>query len=392
MAAAALSSAQPVPVPTSPQAAPASANVVEAKTLFDDAMALMKDGKYVEACPKLKESQELDPGTGTKYRLAGCYESTGLIGGAWTLFVEVADEAKAAGRADRETVARSRAASLKPKVPMMTVTVPAEAVSLPGLSIELDGAIVVRSKWSVPLAVDPGAHTVRASAPGKKPWQQTLHPLGGATLIVNVPILLDEAKPLPVAPTSTGMPAAPGAATGIPALTGKVPPARPVASGQSGHSSPSGSLPGRGQPQPAKSTRPSVMDYKEGQPIPLGYHVETRKGLTGAGAGVLGGFWALSAVIATAGVGYGTGDASWPLYVPIVGPFMAIGTTKELDESILLLVTDGGLQVGGATMLVLGLAIPVKKLVRDSATLKLSPDVALAPVFTGNSFGVTGTF
>ena len=53
------------------------ATVARAQALFDEALALMKAGKYAEACPKLEESDQLDPGMGTEYRLAECYESDG---------------------------------------------------------------------------------------------------------------------------------------------------------------------------------------------------------------------------------------------------------------------------------------------------------------------------
>ena len=76
---------------TSTSARADQAAVARAQTLFDEALALMKAGKYAEACPRLEESDQLDPGMGTEYRLAECYESDGKIVRAWTFFRAVAD-------------------------------------------------------------------------------------------------------------------------------------------------------------------------------------------------------------------------------------------------------------------------------------------------------------
>src|SRR6185369_5679854 len=73
-----------------------------AQGLYDAAAELIKAGKFAEACPKLEESQRLDPAMGTQFFLAGCYEKTGRPTSAWSLFLEVAAAAKAAGNTVRE--------------------------------------------------------------------------------------------------------------------------------------------------------------------------------------------------------------------------------------------------------------------------------------------------
>src|SRR4051812_10257047 len=58
--------------------------------LFDEARRLMADGKFAEACPKLEESQRMDPGIGILFNLGDCYEHLGRTASAWISFRDVA--------------------------------------------------------------------------------------------------------------------------------------------------------------------------------------------------------------------------------------------------------------------------------------------------------------
>lgn len=169
--------------------APTQAEVDQAQRAFDEGLALLQQKRYAEACPRLEESQRLDPGTGTKFRLAECYEGLGRLGTAWTLYAEVSTEAKAAGRADRDAQASQRALALRPRVPWITIEVPAEVASVPGVKVIRDGAPVPPADFGKPLAVDPGAHTIRVSAPKRGPWSQNVQSVEGGTITVAVPKL-----------------------------------------------------------------------------------------------------------------------------------------------------------------------------------------------------------
>ena len=192
------------------------ASVARAQGLFDEAIVLMKAGKYAEACPKLEESDKLDPGMGTEYRLAECYESAGKIASAWTVFRAVADVAQREGKGERAAVAIRRAADLAPRVPMLLVMVP-ESSRFSGLSVRIDGNLIPPSDWGHKIPVDPGKHLMAARAPTRIGWVNAISPVEGKLTTVVVPALGDGTlPPLPPPPplVKAPPPVQPGLSTG----------------------------------------------------------------------------------------------------------------------------------------------------------------------------------
>jgi hypothetical protein len=174
-----------------------------ARGLFYEARTLMQQNKFAEACPKLEESLRLDPGLGTQFNLADCNEHIGQITTAWAGFLDVAAHAKAAHQADREKVARKRAAALEPRLPKLVV----EVTGAPqGLEVKRDGVVVGSAAWGTAIAVDPGTHKISASAPGKQTWETTVTSIEAKTARVTVP---RELPPAPGAVPVAVVPAAP---------------------------------------------------------------------------------------------------------------------------------------------------------------------------------------
>jgi hypothetical protein len=150
-------------------------------------MRLAKAGDYAGACPKLAESQRLEPSLGVQYYLADCLERVGRSASAWANFVEVANKAHLAGEAAKEDTARQRANELEPKLARLTVEV--EDDKVPGLSVRRGAIDVGAGQWGVAVPIDPGSYELEASAPGYETWKKTIQIAAGAAVSEKVPAL-----------------------------------------------------------------------------------------------------------------------------------------------------------------------------------------------------------
>ena len=185
-----------------------------AESLFNEALALLANKKVAEACPKLEASQRLDPGVGTLLYLADCYQQVGRTASAWGTFREAAYLAKA-GKDERESVAVESARTLEPQLSYLTV----EVTPPPGVTLDIrrDGKPMADALWNTAIPVDPGTHTVEASAAGKKPWSTSVEVGAGPRHeSVVVPALEDApvAPPPPVAVPVSAPPPEPPPASG----------------------------------------------------------------------------------------------------------------------------------------------------------------------------------
>jgi len=162
--------------------AESSTNAAGAEALYEEARGLMKQGDFQRACPKFKQSYDLDPGGGTLLNLAECYEKQGKFASAWSTFKEALVVAQRDGRSERVEYAKKHLAVVEPKLSKIVIEVPSEA-NEPGLTVTLDGAPLGAAAWGVGMPVDPGTHQVTASAPNKAPFEQRLDIESGSTTL-----------------------------------------------------------------------------------------------------------------------------------------------------------------------------------------------------------------
>jgi len=225
----------------------------------------------------------------------------------------------------------------------------------------------------------------------------------------------DEAPPAEVDPQALPTEPAETAPADEPTEVADEPAAEPEAADEPATGCPTAAAPAHprpparpaGPPVPPLATGPDELEWVEGAAIPPGYEPDTRvrKGLLIGGLVTFGVAWLGSAAAAsylieeerygdrTFQVGDDDGEeypAAAALYVPVVGPFVAIGTMDPNKRITAALVADGVVQVGGVAMALAGLVFQEKVLVRSNAA-----SVTVAPTVGTRGAGglsVSGSF
>ena len=176
-----------------PAAAQGASDIARAEALFNEATKLLQSENYAEACPKFAASQLLVRGIGVTLFLGECYERQGKTMSAWVQFRQAERIATDKGDKKRATVARERVQRLSGAVPSIQINVAREA-DVPGLVVKRDGLEVQRSEWGVAEPVDPGEHSVVATAPQKEDWQSTVQtPAKKDLTVIDIKPLVDRA-------------------------------------------------------------------------------------------------------------------------------------------------------------------------------------------------------
>jgi hypothetical protein len=140
-------------------------DAVAAEALFRDGREAWKRGDFAQACPKLRESQRLDPAPGTLLNVAQCDEKQNLLASAWQHYTEVLDQLKPGD--PRYTVAQQGASNLALRVPKLKVSLAPDAPS--NATITRDDVVLGAASLGIALPADPGTHNILVTCPGRKP-------------------------------------------------------------------------------------------------------------------------------------------------------------------------------------------------------------------------------
>jgi tetratricopeptide (TPR) repeat protein len=160
----------------------------QADQLFQQGRELLEQGRFAEACEKLRRSEELAPAVGTLLNLGYCLEQIDKMRSAMEAYSEAEILARKAGDTKRAAFAKERLAVIEPKQMKLIVrVVPPEA---PGLVVTRNGARVPKTDWGQPIPVDAEDFAIEASAPEHASWKGVVTARGdGAVITVYVPPL-----------------------------------------------------------------------------------------------------------------------------------------------------------------------------------------------------------
>jgi hypothetical protein len=202
---------------------PASAQALDrpaqAAVFFDEAKTMMDSGNFAEACPKLAESESLDPQVGTMLNLALCYEALGKTASGCLMWRDAAVAAARKLQSDREKLARDRAEKVCSRAPQIAVDVAPQS-GRGHVEVTINDVLLPRERWGTSQPFDSGEYELRATGEGLRAWSSKVvvdetHP---ALVVVPVlaPVSNDSTTPSAPAPdrTARGLTIA-GWATGV---------------------------------------------------------------------------------------------------------------------------------------------------------------------------------
>jgi hypothetical protein len=173
-----------------------AADKAAADALFNEGKKLIGQGDDAAACEKFEASLAKLTQLGTRIALASCYEKLGRTASAWGAFRAAAAAASKANDR-RQQFCEDHALALEAALSMIAIKIDA-ANLVDGLDVKRDGSPVMPAELGMPVPVDPGEHTVAASAPGRVAWSTTVSiPATPGTVEVHVPALDQIPDPAP---------------------------------------------------------------------------------------------------------------------------------------------------------------------------------------------------
>lgn len=177
-----------------------------AQRLFDEGRALMKQKKFAQACDKLRESQNLDPGGGTLLNLGICHRYEGRTATAYVVLTQALALARERHRQDRVATAERHLNELANVISRLTIRL-SQGLAANEVEIRIDDALLSVDALDQAIPIDPGVHEVQASQKGKIPWSTriTIAPVADER-VVEIPLLEPEPVAIPEPPEPTPPP------------------------------------------------------------------------------------------------------------------------------------------------------------------------------------------
>jgi hypothetical protein len=191
-----------------PCRAQGSGDLAAARLLFAEAVADEDARRYEPALDKFRRVAAVKETANVRYRIASCLDALGRRAEAVAAYDAVVRVgAQEAGAADAVRASRERATQLEPSIARLEVTLPSGAPS--DAQVFIDDAPVDARALGGSLPLEPGRHTLRATATGRTPFETAVQ-LGAGGRVAIAVTLPTSAATLGGAPSTN--PPGPGAA------------------------------------------------------------------------------------------------------------------------------------------------------------------------------------
>jgi hypothetical protein len=183
-------------------AQPSPEELSQARAKFQQATELEQAGNWAAALQAFREVGQVKMTPQVRYHIALCEENLGKLVAALGGYELAAADADAVGPGFREEV-ESSIRRLQARIPHLTVE---RGPGAEAATIALDGVSLGASSVGVPVPVDPGPHTLSATAPGYENFSTTVEVAEGGEESVTVELTqLEETTAKPVAPPPSGV-------------------------------------------------------------------------------------------------------------------------------------------------------------------------------------------
>jgi hypothetical protein len=193
--------------------AQSEADLAAARTMFAQGVADEDAKRYETALAEFRRVAEVKETANVRYRIASCLEALGRMAEAMASYETAVRVGEGdPGAADAVRASRDRAAQLDRLVPRLTIAFARPPPA--GAEVELDDTPVDPVALRDPIALDPGHHSIAATAPGVAPFHTgvTLSEGGRVTITVDLaPAPLPETRGEAPAPTAAKNPPPVGA-------------------------------------------------------------------------------------------------------------------------------------------------------------------------------------
>ncbi len=144
----------------------ARAQAPAAEALFEQGRQALAAGDLDTACARFRASDQVEPAAGTRANLADCEERRGRVASAWEAYQSAL--AKLPPGDTRIPIVQDRIKKLEARLPKLVLSLAPGAPRETGVK-EGDAMLGAAATYGVPLPLDPGAHHLAVTAPGRAP-------------------------------------------------------------------------------------------------------------------------------------------------------------------------------------------------------------------------------